>query len=166
MGKIKVFIVDDLAHVRERLRNMLELDQGLEEMGEAPGHGDLPCSGSGNLCLSGSPPILAQEPDDIAALRDEPVLSEDVYQVLDLIFDGTIRLRSSRFLHVDVDFAHFPGFLLNGETPDKEEGSLFVQQQADYVRLQESRKIRLNEIHYFDHPIFGVILRVSRLKQN
>jgi Peptidoglycan-binding protein, CsiV len=110
--------------------------------------------------------FLAEEPDDITALRDEAELSEDVYQVLDLIFDGTIRLRSSRFLHVDVDIAHFPSFLSNEDISDKEEGSLFVQQQADYVRLQESRKIKLNEIHYFDHPVFGVLLRVSRLKVN
>jgi hypothetical protein len=89
---------------------------------------------------------------------------EDVYQVLDLIFDGTIRLRSSRFLHVDVDIAFFPEFLTEAE--NIQEQGLFVQQQADYVRLQESRKIKLNEIHYFDHPTFGVVLRASRLNLN
>ena len=89
---------------------------------------------------------------------------EDVYQVLDLIFDGTIRLRSSRFLHVDVDIAFFPEFLT--EAGNIQEQGLFVQQHADYVRLQESRKIKLNEIHYFDHPLFGVVLRASRLNRN
>jgi hypothetical protein len=91
-------------------------------------------------------------------------INEDIYQVLDLIFDGTIKLRSSRFLHVDVDIAFFPEFLAQAE--NRQEEGLFVQQQADYVRLQESRKIKLNEIHYFDHPFFGVVLRASRLNLN
>ena len=103
----------------------------------------------------------AQEADDLDALHNEPL-----YQVLDLIFDGTIRLRSSSFLHVDVDIAYFPAFLSKKNELDNESSSTFVQQQADYVRLRETRKIKLNEIHYFDHPIFGVILRVSRLNLN
>ena len=109
--------------------------------------------------------ILAQEPDDLDALHNALPEVDDLYQVLDLIFDGTIRLRSSKFLHVDVDIAYFPEFLSNENKVGIQDDSLFVQQQADYVRLQESRKIRLNEIHYFDHPIFGVILRVSRLRK-
>ena len=32
------------------------------------------------------------------------------------------------------------------------------------IELKESRKIKLNEIHYFDNPIYGVILQVSRLE--
>ncbi len=108
---------------------------------------------------------LVQEPDDLAALSNEQTTEEEGYQVQDLIFDGTIRLRSSKFLHVDIDMAYFPESLSSeGPLQDADE-SLFVQQQADYVRLQESRKIKLNEIHYFDHPSFGVILRVSRLKE-
>ena len=105
------------------------------------------------------------EPEDIESMLGEGRYQEDVYQVLDLIFDGTIRLRSSRFLHVDVDIAYFP------EVQDADSGLDVIaettdQPGADYVRLQESRKIRLNEIHYFDHPLFGVILRISRMKTN
>ncbi len=108
--------------------------------------------------------FLPQMSDDPSALHNELAVKEELYQVRDLIFDGTIRLRSSKFLHVDVDIAYFPEFLTQENNTDRQEGGLFVQQQADYVRLRESRKIRLNEIHYFDHPVFGVILRVSRLK--
>ena len=31
------------------------------------------------------------------------------------------------------------------------------------LELKETRRIKLNEIHYFDHPMYGVILQVSRL---
>ncbi len=106
---------------------------------------------------------LGQTENNSGVLSDE---MENKYQVKDLIFDGTIRLRSSRFLHVDVDIAYFPEFLSEQNETINEDNSLFVQQQADYVRLQESRKIKLNEIHYFDHPFFGVIIRASRLNLN
>ncbi|PPD04194.1 MAG: hypothetical protein CTY29_06735 [Methylobacter sp.] len=34
---------------------------------------------------------------------------------------------------------------------------------ASAFRLKESRGIKFNEIHYFDHPKFGVIAKVSPL---
>lgn len=64
---------------------------------------------------------------------------------------GNVRLRVTRFLHADVDLAYFAPTLAT------------VGAAATHVRLQESRKIRLNEVHYFDHPLFGVLLQVSRV---
>jgi hypothetical protein len=29
------------------------------------------------------------------------------------------------------------------------------------VRLVESRNIKLRQVHYFDHPLFGVLLQVT-----
>ncbi len=114
--------------------------------------------------VSQPPATDDEEAFDIDAMRSQEETEYDDYQVLDLLFDGTIKLRSSRFLHVDVDIAYFP------ESLDNDEGMVSSverrSQQADYVRLQESRKIKLNEIHYFDHPLFGLILRVSRLNLN
>ncbi|MCG8324602.1 MAG: peptidoglycan binding protein CsiV [Thiotrichales bacterium] len=34
-----------------------------------------------------------------------------------------------------------------------------------YARIRESRKIKLNEVHYFDHPLFGALIQVSRLSK-
>ncbi|OGT84939.1 MAG: hypothetical protein A3H91_01745 [Gammaproteobacteria bacterium RIFCSPLOWO2_02_FULL_61_13] len=69
---------------------------------------------------------------------------------------GSVRLRVTRFLHVDMDLAYFPGAAPPGVT---EAGG---PEQADHVRLRDSRKIKLNEVHYFDHPLFGALLQVSR----
>lgn len=94
--------------------------------------------------------------------------AEYIYTAAEIIFDGTVRLRSSHFLHVDVDLAFFPesGFQ-DIKTPIQgSENITPVLQQADYVRLTESRRIKLNELHYFDHPLFGVIIQVSRLEIN
>ena len=97
------------------------------------------------------------------------------------IFDGFIRIRSSLFLHVDVDINYFPEMFVQDDELetleisdegniktellqlDEDNQQVFVQ-PTDYVRLKESRKIKLNEMHYFDHPMFGVIVQVSRLE--
>jgi hypothetical protein len=55
--------------------------------------------------------------------------------------EGVVRVKVGRLLHVDVDFLYY------------HEGSP--------VRLTETRKLKLREIHYFDHPLFGVIVQVS-----
>ena len=109
-------------------------------------------------------PDTDTEPEDIESLIKSADEQFNDYEVPELLFDGTIKLRSSKFLHADIDFAFFPVELDNTQDVRSPEEDLFVRQEADYVRLTESRKIRLNEIHYFDHPHFGVILRVSRLK--
>lgn len=43
---------------------------------------------------------------------------------------------------------------------------LFVNLDLDFdgYRLIEKRRIKLNEVHYFDHPKFGVLVQVSRLE--
>lgn len=93
---------------------------------------------------------------------------EDIYTPPEPVFDGIIRIRSSNYLYVDVDFAYFPedfAALLNLQV--QKAGSQFeqlVNYEADYVRLSESMRIRLNELNYFDHPLFGILIQVSRIE--
>lgn len=55
--------------------------------------------------------------------------------------EGVLAIKVSRLLHVELDFLY----------------------DADGVpvRLTETRKLKLREIHYFDHPLFGAIVQVS-----
>ncbi len=81
----------------------------------------------------------------------------------EMAFDAMLRLRSTRFLHLDVDAAYFPvdpAVLQAGGAA----GDIPAYRFADYVRLQESRRIHLKELHYFDHPLFGLIVQVTRIK--
>lgn len=79
------------------------------------------------------------------------------------VFDGIIRLRKSRFLHLDVDFAYFPD-VLEQPGPEVRDGTAgSVRLSADYVRLTESRRVKPDELHYFDHPLFGLIIQVRRM---
>lgn len=77
--------------------------------------------------------------------------------------DGLVRIRSTQFLHADVDMFYFPSPLsesfIRYPVSDGGAGSM----RTDFAELKETRKMKLNELHYFDHPLFGVLLRVSRL---
>jgi len=61
------------------------------------------------------------------------------------LIDGTLRVYLSRYLHVDADLLY---------------------QRADVetqFRMQSSRRMRSGELHYLDHPLFGVLILVTRL---
>ena len=103
-----------------------------------------------------------------AAVTDEDQPPVTVYIPPDPIFDGLIRLRSSSdLLYVDIDIAYFPADLrklLESQSGDvAPQTDKRVNLNADYVRLTDSRRIRLNELNFFDHPLFGVLLQVSRI---
>lgn len=64
--------------------------------------------------------------------------------------DGVFRFYLSRFLHVEMNLLLQDGAAANpGETL--------------VYRLQEHRRVRTQELHYFDHPKFGALVRVTAL---
>jgi hypothetical protein len=77
--------------------------------------------------------------------------------------EGVIRIRSSQFLHADVDLFYFINELsesfINANAGSQDTSLV----QATFVELNESRRMKLNELHYFDHPVFGMLMRISRL---
>ena len=82
----------------------------------------------------------------------------------DMAFDAMLRLRAAQFLHLDVDVAYFPEDPAVLHAANPEGGLTPVYETADYVRLTETRRVRLKELHYFDNPLFGVIVRVTRIE--
>ena len=60
------------------------------------------------------------------------------------LLDGTVTLTVTRFLHLGVDLLYID--------PDT----------GVPLQLKESRRMRIHELHYLDHPRFGVLARVSR----
>ena len=77
--------------------------------------------------------------------------------------DGTLRVRASQFLHADVDLVYFidsqPQSAVLGAAGA---GAPGTAPQPAYSRMRESRRMKLNELHYFDHPLFGLLLHISR----
>lgn len=79
------------------------------------------------------------------------------------LLEGTATLSLSRFLHLLVEIEWLPR--------EKNEGfSLYpglaglIAQPTPYA-IKESRLMQRGDIHYFDHPLFGVIALITRVEE-
>ena len=72
--------------------------------------------------------------------------------------DGTLQLYLSRFLHLVVDVE------MEAERVD-DPVAIDMNSPVRY-RIQEDRIFRSGELRYFDHPKFGVIARITRVKED
>ena len=80
-----------------------------------------------------------QEPGVVA--EPEQFLNEDgLEQASPSSAEGVLRLRSGRQLHIDADFRY--------------------RHEDIAVHLTETRRVRLRELHYLDHPLFGLLVSV------
>ncbi len=61
-------------------------------------------------------------------------------------FQGTLRLHLSRYLHVEPELWF---------TRSSDAG------QSYWVRIDQNRRMRSEELHYLDHPLFGMLLRLT-----
>lgn len=75
----------------------------------------------------------------------KPVRISDATQRL----DGIFRFYLSRFLHVDLELV-----LRNAAGGESSEELVY--------HLSEHRRVKTQETHYFDHPKFGVLLRITQ----
>lgn len=55
---------------------------------------------------------------------------------------GTVRMSRSRFIHLELD--------------------LLVSDDEGSYRIQTRRKMSANQLHYIDHPLIGILARVTR----
>jgi hypothetical protein len=69
--------------------------------------------------------------------------------------DGSIRLSRSRFLHVDVDLVYHDAGVRSSASGS---GS---DEPPTLFRLQQSRRVNSGELHYFDNPVFGLLVKVT-----
>lgn len=76
---------------------------------------------------------------------------------------GTVKLYKSRFAHVDFDLR------LERRIPERIKTEFLAQQKFNpqdiapdswTFQLKESRKIRPNQLHYIDHPLFGILVQL------
>ena len=74
--------------------------------------------------------------------------------------DGTARLYSRRYLHLELDLRWTQS--ANGDAARS--GELLPESTLRSFRLNETRRMRRDQLHYFDHPRFGVLARVSRVE--
>ena len=123
-----------LADVERRLRNSGEYEPMLAAAWRQPSFG---IGGAKRIFLAD----VARSGRDAAAAGTQLVAPGQAVATLAPRVQGIVTVKVSRLLYVDVDFVYD-----NAGVP---------------VRLSETRNMKLREIHYFDHPLFGVIVQVS-----
>lgn len=74
--------------------------------------------------------------------------------------DGTITVSRDRYLHLEANL------LFREAVRERKTTRLLSifnrdEQQPETFRMQQQRRIRAGELHYFDHPKFGLIARVT-----
>lgn len=73
--------------------------------------------------------------------------------------DGTVTLTLSRYLHVKTHMIYFnPEVDLGRQIAAHEANTPVVER----FLLKESRRVKRKEVHYLDHPYFGIIVQVTR----
>jgi hypothetical protein len=76
---------------------------------------------------------------------------------------GKVRISLSRYLHADFD--------LQLQNPDwspsfSNEPAMLEHQAAKTIRFNVSRKLKRDKIHYIDHPLAGILLRIERFEKD
>ena len=77
--------------------------------------------------------------------------------------DGSVRLRRSRFLHVDLDLRYR---MPTAATVEGVSGPPLAREYQGYraYTLKQSRQIRSERMEYFDSPLLGVLVWVTRIE--
>jgi len=139
----------------------------------------------GSVSVEGDQDAPALEPTSgftglAPSLSPQPSVARDPSTVA---LDGTVRVHRARYLHVQVDLLYYrptDAGIDTMETPadDAKSGTIadspdiaFTEQLlAEYdaettlFRLTESRRMRSKELHYLDHPLFGVLVEAWPLE--
>jgi len=77
--------------------------------------------------------------------------------------NGIITFRRGRFLHIDLDLQlseQIKSILLQNPVSNHVE-----QTPTTLYRLKQTRRIKTGDLHYFDHPKFGVIVKVEKIDE-
>lgn len=103
-------------------------------------------------------PGEADRPASIVAFDDLRLGSPEI--------EGEASLSRSRFLHLELDL-RFRGREAIRAVPVARRGAHGpeVVLMAPEYRLAESRRMRSGELHYFDHPAFGVIALIQPVQR-
>lgn len=74
--------------------------------------------------------------------------------------EGKLKLILSRYLHLETDLRYYTGELLQPMDAAQDEFAELVTQPQVY-RLKQERRMRSGELHYLDHPAFGLLAVVK-----
>jgi Peptidoglycan-binding protein, CsiV len=76
---------------------------------------------------------------------------------------GTVRLTLTRFLHVKLDLTYSDNQAVQ-RGPAAGPDDLTDLPIAPHYHIGDERTTRSGEVHYFDHPAFGVLIKITPVK--
>ncbi len=105
-------------------------------------------------------PLFEKRNSVSVPIRRQPKSVQTAYGISPPIrvpLSGSIQIFGDRLLFVDVDITNEyfeeSSAYSTAAPPNRPPGE---------YNLREKRRVKLNELHYFDHPFFGLLIRVSR----
>jgi len=102
---------------------------------------------------------LNQEPD--LESNELPLLDEEPVEIAQepAVVEGLVTVSLSRYLHMKLDLRYYnPEVYLAEQIANNNPDEAIIE----YFALRESRRMRSKEVHFFDHPYFGVIATITR----
>ncbi len=113
-------------------------------------------------------PILIQAGEVVSRAGDNAsyLYFSDSKNVADIHeLDGTFAFERSRFLHFRVDLAlHVPRDSITARQDQLNNIDLAPTGNYRTYRMQERRQIKDEELHYFDHNLFGAVARIIKIE--
>lgn len=159
------FDIDEYNRVREvvSFTGFKQLGRALERLRASPRYAVLSASAWVQPLLSQNRAVDVRLGEDAPA---SPDLLQDARGSAVRQVSGSVRVYGDHLLFVDLDLrARLP----NRASPDQPSGSgdspagrVRLDDAHDTFAITESRRIKLDEIHYFDHPYIGAIVSVTR----
>jgi len=103
-----------------------------------------------NPDLNEAPEMFVTQNDIEQNLRDEQLNT----------LEGTIKLHLGRYLHLEADL------LYRNQVEPLGNNAFFInlddiEQPQTLFRMHQTRRMRSGELHYFDHPMFGMLVLIT-----
>jgi hypothetical protein len=88
---------------------------------------------------------------------------QSIYLHFEDELQGYLAVTLGRYLHTAATLWLYPSDSLSGPSAaNNDENPL--RATRPYAQLKQSRRMRSGELHYFDHPLFGVLVRIDKVK--
>jgi len=75
--------------------------------------------------------------------------------------DGVVKFYVSRFLHLEVDLLFRGENTANVTSTADPSVTVAAPVNEQFYEISETRRVKSKEIHYFDHPKFGLVVRIT-----
>lgn len=168
------FDIDEYNRVRETVSytNVVQLGSALERLRASPQYSVLAASAWEQPLLSQSeavsvplgyePPASSDSSGEYSRTRASPGLTGSVRIYGGHLLFANMELRATLPRRAPADEGSGQSFSASSAERGADSGRTRLGDRFQSFRISETRRIKLEEVHYFDHPYIGAILSVTR----